>query len=316
MSSSVPERSARACLIAQGRYTARAHLGASGRSTRPKVYGGPGLQRSSSLATALRDDGRPSIVRAGRSRAARCVCSSHQTPAHPGGRARAACRPSRSSAHGLPQQPARASAHFTASQTQQSAVVHDDARDGAMANDIAPCPAFSEREDDGDICLGLLYPSTLISARAQDQRSRAVRRSPLFRLPAYDLTVVESAEARKPRMEPEPTPPTTPRGGHARRLTGKLGVKSTDSAQDAKAPSTPRSSFRLLRGSTSPGSGANEPARPIPPAAMAAHITATVSGERDSVNRPTFLTSRTTKPCSGTPDPDWRTVFYSPSCSS
>jgi hypothetical protein len=89
-------------------------------------------------------------------------------------------------------------------------------------------------------------------------------------------------------MEPEPAPPTTPRGGRARRLTGKLGVKSTDSAQDAKAPSTPRSSFRLLRGSTSPGSGANEPARPIPPAAMAAHITATVSGERDSVNRPTF----------------------------
>ena len=37
-------------------------------------------------------------------------------------------------------------------------------------------------------------------------------------------------------MEPEPAPPTTPRGGRARRLTGKLGVKSTDSAQDAKAP--------------------------------------------------------------------------------
>jgi hypothetical protein len=140
MSSSVPERSARACLIAQGLYTARAHLGASGRSTRPKVYGGPGLQRSSLLATAPRD-GRPSIVRAGGSRAARCVCSSHQTPAHPGGRARAACRPSRSSAHGLAQQPARASAHSAAANTTIGSCAHD-ARDGAMANDIAPCPCF------------------------------------------------------------------------------------------------------------------------------------------------------------------------------
>jgi hypothetical protein len=162
MSSSVPERSARACLIAQGLYTARAHLGASGRSTRPKVYGGPGLQRSSLLATAPRD-GRPSIVRAGGSRAARCVCSSHQTPAHPGGRARAACRPSRSSAHGLPQQPARASAHFTAkpNNNRQLCTTLATVRWRMI---LPPAPAFSEREDDGDICLGLLYA---------DQRPRA-----------------------------------------------------------------------------------------------------------------------------------------------
>jgi hypothetical protein len=144
MSSSVPERSARACLIAQGLYTARAHLGASGRSTRPKVYGGPGLQRSSLLATAPRD-GRPSIVRAGGSRAARCVCSSHQTPAHPGGRARAACRPSRSSAHGLPQQPARASAHFTAkpNNNRQLCTTLATVRWRMI---LPPAPAFSERD--------------------------------------------------------------------------------------------------------------------------------------------------------------------------